>query len=58
MGLITGLHDYRLGLVSPLVTAHGVVDHREGVLFSISDGANVGWGRGSPNAGLVTRISR
>ena len=51
MGLITGLHDYRLGLVSPLVTAHGVVDHREGVLFSISDGANVGWGEAAPMPG-------
>ena len=51
MGLITGLHDYRLALASPLVTSHGVVDHREGVLFSISDGANVGWGEAAPMPG-------
>ena len=51
MGLITGLHDYRLALASPLVTAHGVVDHREGLLFSISDGANVGWGEAAPMPG-------
>lgn len=51
MGLITGLHDYRLALASPLVTAHGVVEHREGVLFSISDGAYVGWGEAAPMPG-------
>ena len=51
MGLSTELRDYRLGLVSPLVTAHGVVDHREGVLFSISDGTHVGWGEASPMPG-------
>ena len=51
MGLITGLHDYRLALASPLVTAHGVVDHREGVLFSISDGTHVGWGEAAPMPG-------
>ncbi len=51
MGLSTELRDYRLGLVSPLVTAHGVVDHREGVLFSISDGTHVGWGEAAPLPG-------
>ena len=51
MGLDTELRDYRLGLLSPLVTAHGVVDHREGVLLSISDGANVGWGEAAPMPG-------
>ena len=51
VGLAVELRDYRLGLVSPLVTAHGVFDHREGVLFSISDGANVGWGEAAPFPG-------
>ncbi len=51
MVLATELRDYRLALVSPLVTAHGVVDHREGVLFSISDGANAGWGEAAPMPG-------
>ncbi len=51
MGLATELRDYRLGLLSPLVTAHGVVEHREGVLFSISDGTNVGWGEAAPMPG-------
>ena len=51
MVLAAELRDYRLGLVSPLVTAHGVVDHRDGVLFSISDGTNVGWGEAAPMPG-------
>ena len=51
MGLAVELHDYGLALASPFVTAHGVVDHREGVLFSISDGANVGWGEAAPLPG-------
>ncbi len=51
MGLTTELRDYRLGLVSPLVTAHGVVNQREGVLFSISDGTHVGWGEAAPMPG-------
>lgn len=51
MGLTTELHDYRLALASPLVTAHGVVTHREGVLLSISDGVNVGWGEAAPMPG-------
>ncbi len=51
MGLVTELRDYRLGLVSPLVTAHGVVDHREGLLISISDGTHVGWGEATPLPG-------
>ena len=51
MALVTELRDYRLGLLSPLVTAHGVVNHREGVLFSISDGTHVGWGEAAPMPG-------
>ncbi len=51
MALVTELRDYRLGLVSPLVTAHGVVEHREGVLLSISDGTHVGWGEAAPMPG-------
>lgn len=51
MGLTTGLRDYRLGLVSPLTTAHGVVRQRDGVLFSISDGMHCGWGEASPMPG-------
>ncbi len=51
MGLATELRDYRLGLVSPLVTAHGVVAHREGVLISISDGTHFGWGEAAPMPG-------
>lgn len=51
VGLTVELRDYRLGLVSPLVTAHRVVNHREGVLFSISDGTHVGWGEAAPMPG-------
>ncbi len=51
MGLAVELRDYRLGLVSPLVTAHGVFDHRAGVLISISDGVHVGWGEAAPLPG-------
>ncbi len=51
MGLSTELRDYRLGLVSPLVTAHGVFRHRAGVLISISDGTHVGWGEAAPLPG-------
>ena len=45
------LRDYRLALVSSLSTAHGVVTHREGVLFSMSDGMNTGWGEAAPLPG-------
>jgi len=51
VGLAAELRDYRLGLVSPLVSAHGVVDHRQGVLLSISDGADIGWGEAAPMPG-------
>ena len=51
VGLAVELRDYRLGLVSPLVTAHGVFDHRAGVLISISDGVHVGWGEAAPLPG-------
>ncbi|MCY3850697.1 MAG: o-succinylbenzoate synthase [Acidimicrobiaceae bacterium] len=51
MALIAELRDYRLALASPLVTAHGVVKQREGVLFSISDGVDVGWGEAAPLPG-------
>ena len=51
MGLTTELRDYRLGLVSPLVTAQGVHSHREGVLLSVSDGTHIGWGEAAPLPG-------
>lgn len=51
MGLTIELRDYRLALTSPLVTAHGTVSHREGVLFSIGDGVHVGWGEAAPLPG-------
>ena len=51
VGLSTELRDYRLGLVSPLVTVHGVFRHRAGVLISISDGTHVGWGEAAPLPG-------
>ena len=51
MGLTTELRDYRLKLVSPLTTSHGVVTHRDGVLFSMSDGAHTGWGEAAPLPG-------
>lgn len=51
MGLSTGLRDYRLGLVSPLNTAHGAVRERHGVLFSVSDGVHCGWGEAAPMPG-------
>ena len=51
MGLTSELRDYRLGLVSPLNTAHGVLNQRNGVLFSISDGVHRGWGEAAPMPG-------
>ncbi len=51
MGFTTELRDYRLELVSPLTTAHGVVTHRSGVLFSLSDGTHTGWGETAPLPG-------
>ena len=51
MGLATELREYRLGLASPLVTAHGLVSRRDGVLFSISDGVHCGWGEAAPMPG-------
>ena len=51
MGLTSELRDYRLGLVSPLNTAHGVLNRRDGVLFSINDGAHCGWGEAAPMPG-------
>ena len=51
MGLTSELRDYRLGLVSPLNTAHGVLNQRDGVLFSISDGVHCGWGEAAPMPG-------
>ncbi|MYA74308.1 MAG: o-succinylbenzoate synthase [Acidimicrobiaceae bacterium] len=51
MGLTTELRDYRLALASPLVTAHGVHEYRDGVLFAISDGVHVGWGEAAPLPG-------
>ncbi len=51
VGLATELRDYRLGLVSPLNAAHGVLNQRDGVLFSISDGVHCGWGEAAPMPG-------
>ena len=51
MGLTAELRDYRLKLVSPLNTARGMVTHREGVLFSMSNGTHTGWGETAPLPG-------
>lgn len=51
MGLTSELRGYRLGLEQPLNTAHGVLNQRDGVLFSISDGAHCGWGEAAPMPG-------
>ncbi|MDE0607516.1 MAG: o-succinylbenzoate synthase [Acidimicrobiaceae bacterium] len=51
MGLTSELRDYRLKLASPLKTAHGEVTHRNGVLFSMSDGFHTGWGEAAPLPG-------
>ena len=38
------LVSYRRELVAPITTAYGVIDHREGIHFSVSDAGYVGWG--------------
>ncbi len=49
--MIVDLRNYRLGLVSQLSTAHGVVHQRRGILVSVSDGEHVGWGEAAPMPG-------
>ena len=51
MGLTGELRDYRLRLVSPLTTAHGVISHRDGVLLAMGDGTHSGWGEAAPIPG-------
>ncbi len=52
--MIVDLRNYRLGLVSNLSTAHGVVHQREGILVSVTDGEYVGWGDAAPMPGWST----
>ncbi|MCY4458035.1 MAG: hypothetical protein OXB90_08860 [Acidimicrobiaceae bacterium] len=51
MGLRAQMHEYRLALKTPLVTAFGVVEQRQGILFAISNGTHCGWGEAAPLPG-------
>ena len=51
MGLRAQMREYRLALKSPLVTAFGVVEQRQGILFAISNGTHCGWGEAAPLPG-------
>ncbi len=47
------VHPYRLGLRSPIATAHGLLTERRGFLVELSDeSGGVGWGDACPIAGF------
>ncbi len=51
MTLLSEILDFELRFLKPLVTGRGVMHQREGLLFSLSDGTDTGWGEASPLEG-------
>ncbi len=50
-GLIADVRRFRLPLSHPLTTGRTSTTHRDGMLFSISDGLETGWGEATPMPG-------
>ncbi len=49
--LVTGIRPFRLPLRHIFTTRRTTTDHRDGLLFSISDGVETGWGEATPMPG-------
>ena len=51
MTLATRIVPVTLQLVSPIVTGHGAIGHRRGLLLALTDGELTGWGEAAPLPG-------